>query len=149
MFTCQKTYSEIPFAHRQHRHDGHCAQIHGHNWSFTFTFGCERLDECGFVVDFGKLKPLRSWIEENLDHACVFNQDDPLLDDFIQLKDANGNSVFKPFVVEQCSSEGIARHLYCVTEPMIQEMTKGRAFLISVMVKEDVRNSAIYSPDRS
>ncbi len=149
MFTCQKTYSEIPFAHRQHRHDGHCAQIHGHNWSFTFTFGCERLDECGFVVDFGKLKPLRSWIEENLDHACVFNQDDPLLDDFLQLKDANGKSVFKPFVVEQCSSEGIARHLYGVAKPMIQDMTKGRAFLISVMVKEDVRNSAIYSPDRS
>ena len=149
MFTCQKTYSEIPFAHRQHRHDGHCAQIHGHNWSFTFTFGCERLDECGFVVDFGKLKPLRSWIEENLDHACVFNQDDPLLDDFLPLKDANGNSVFKPFVVEQCSSEGIARHLYGVAKPMIQDMTEGRAFLISVMVKEDVRNSAIYSPVRS
>ncbi len=149
MYTCQKTYSEIPFAHRQHRHDGHCAQIHGHNWSFTFTFGCEQLDECGFVVDFGKLKPLRSWIEENLDHACVFNQDDPLLDDFLQLKDAIGNSVFKPFVVEQCSSEGIARHLYGVAKPMIQDMTKGRAFLISVRVKEDVRNSAIYSPDRS
>lgn len=149
MFTCQKTYSEIPFAHRQHRHDAHCARIHGHNWSFTFTFGCERLDECGFVVDFGKLKPLRTWIEENLDHACVFNQDDPLLDDFLQLKDGEGNYVFKSFVVDQCSSEGIARHLFSVAKPMIQDMTKGRAFLISVMVKEDVRNSAMYSPDRS
>lgn len=149
MFTCQKTYSEIPFAHRQHRHDGHCARIHGHNWSFTFIFGCEHLDECGFVVDFGKLKPLRSWIEEHLDHACVFNRDDPLLDTFVQLNEANDNCVFKPFVVEQCSSEGLAKCLFDVAKPMIQDMTGGRAFLISVTVKEDVRNSATYAPDLS
>ena len=149
MFTCQKTYSEIPFAHRQHRHDGHCAQIHGHNWSFTFTFGCERLDECGFVVDFGKLKPLREWIEQNLDHACVFNQDDPLLESILRLNEENALQLFKPFMVEQCSSEGLARHLFSVANPMIQSMTKGRAFLISVTVKEDIRNSATYAPEQS
>lgn len=147
MFTCQKTYSEIPFAHRQHRHDGHCAKIHGHNWSFTFTFGCNQLDDCGFVVDFGKLKELHAWLEENLDHACVFNQDDPLLESFMKLKDENGNSVFKSLVVEQCSSEGMAKCLFNVAKPMIQEMTGGRAFLISVTVKEDFRNSATYSPE--
>lgn len=148
MFTCQKTYSEIPFAHRQHRHDGHCAKIHGHNWSFTFTFGCERLDECGFVIDFGKLKPLRDWLDENLDHACVFNQDDPLLELFMKLNESNDLQVFKPFIVEQCSSEGLARHLYSVANPMIQDMTDGRAFLISITVREDVRNSATYTAEK-
>ena len=76
MLTCRKTYSDIPFAHRQHRHDGHCALIHGHNWAFTLTFACTAPDENGFVVDFGKLKFLRHWITTHLDHACVFNADD-------------------------------------------------------------------------
>ncbi len=146
MFTCQKTYSEIPFAHRQHRHDGHCAQIHGHNWSFTFTFGCEELDECGFVVDFGKLKPLRVWIDENLDHACVFNRDDPLLADILKINETSGCRIYKEFIVDLCSSEGLARHLYGVANPMIQEMTRGRAFLLSITVTEDARNSATYAP---
>ena len=146
MFTCQKTYSDIPFAHRQHRHDGHCAQIHGHNWDFTFVFGCESLDECGFVVDFGKLKPLREWLDENLDHACVFNRDDPLLDDILRINETSGCRIYKPYIVEVCSSEGLAEHLFGVVDPMIRDMTNARAFLISVSVTEDTRNSATYKP---
>ncbi len=82
-----------------------------------------------------------------MDHACVFNQDDPLLETFMKLKDENGISVFKSLVVEQCSSEGMARFIFNVAKPMIQDMTGGRAFLISVTVKEDFRNSATYSPE--
>ena len=78
MTTCKKIYTDIPWAHRQHRHDGHCAFIHGHNWSIAITFGATTLDENGFVVDFGKLKFLERWIDEHLDHACVFNADDPM-----------------------------------------------------------------------
>ncbi len=80
MTTCKKIYSDSPWAHRQHRHDGHCALIHGHNWSIAITFGAEALDENGFVVDFGKLKFLERWIDEHLDHACVFNAEDPMKD---------------------------------------------------------------------
>ena len=149
MFTCKKTYQDIPFAHRQHRHDGHCAQIHGHNWSFTFTFGCTELDECGFVVDFGKLKWIKAWIEENLDHACLFNEDDPLLQDILAINEQSGVKIYQPYVVDLCSSEGIARHLFEVFDPKVKEMTAGRAFLISVDVVEDAHNSAKYEPVRS
>ncbi len=148
MFTCKKTYSDIPFAHRQHRHDGHCSQIHGHNWSFTFTFGCERLDECGFVVDFGKLKPLRRWIDAHLDHACLFNRDDPHLAAILAINEAVGCRIYQPYVVDQCSSEGIARHLFDVMDPMVKEISSGRAYLLSVEVIEDSRNSATYTPTR-
>ncbi len=78
MFTCSKTYHDIPFAHRQHRHAGHCAFVHGHNWSFRFTFGAEEPDENGFVVDFGRVKFIRDWLAQHFDHACVFNRDDPM-----------------------------------------------------------------------
>ncbi len=147
MFTCRKTYSDIPFAHRQHRHDGHCAQIHGHNWSFVFTFGCSELDECGFVVDFGKLKPLKQWIDDNLDHACLFNKDDPLLEDILKINETSGKQVYKPFILDQCSCEGVARHLYGVVDPMIREMTNDRAFVLSVEVVEDSHNAATYKAE--
>ncbi len=149
MFTCRKTYADIPFAHRQHRHDGHCAQIHGHNWSFTFTFGCSQLDSCGFVVDFGKLKQVKAWIDERFDHACLFNQDDPLLEDILAINERSGIQVYQPYIVEQCSSEGLAKHLFEVVDPMIREMTSERAYLLAVQVVEDSRNSATYQPSQS
>jgi 6-pyruvoyltetrahydropterin/6-carboxytetrahydropterin synthase len=59
MLTCKKTYFDVPFAHRQHLHDGHCSFVHGHNWDISITFACDKTDENGFVVDFGKLKFLK------------------------------------------------------------------------------------------
>ena len=40
------------------------------------TFACHETDENGFVIDFGKLKYIKNWIDEHLDHACLFNQED-------------------------------------------------------------------------
>ena len=105
MFTCSKTYRDIPFAHRQHRHDGHCSYLHGHNWGIEVEFACDRLDERGFVVDFGGLAFLKAWIDEHLDHACLFAKDDPvrerLLKDYPRL--------FRPLVIDSVSTEGIAK----------------------------------------
>lgn len=140
MFTCRKTYHDIPFAHRQHRHDGHCALVHGHNWSFTITFACDEVDANGFVVDFGKLRYLRHWLETHLDHACVFNADDPL-------REVIANSApeaFKVYVMENCSSEGIARHLFAIWDPMVREATNGRAWIATIEVEEDRRNAASF-----
>lgn len=143
MLTCKKTYSEIPFAHRQHHHDGHCALIHGHNWSFTFTFGCEETDANGFVVDFGKLAFIRRWFEEHLDHACVFNRDDPLRETLVKAEP----TAWKVYVVERCSCEGLAQHVLSEVDRLVHESTSGRVFIVSVEVIEDSRNSAtVVSP---
>lgn len=96
-------------------------------------------------MDFGELKPLRDWIEDNLDHACVFNRDDPLLEEILRINETSGCRIYKEYVVDQCSSEGLAKHLFAVVDPMIREMTNGRAFLTSVAVTEDTRNSASYT----
>ena len=56
MITCTKRYDNLPFAHRQPNHEGHCSLIHGHNWSFEFEFKASKLDGNGFVIDFGDLK---------------------------------------------------------------------------------------------
>lgn len=144
MLTCRKIYADIPFAHRQHSHEGHCRFIHGHNWSIHFTFGCRQLDANGFVLDFGKLRFLKTWIEENLDHACLLNKEDPLREALT----SNTAEAWKLYVLENCSSEGIARHLYEVLDPLVREKTEERAFLVEVGVEEDSKNAAFYRPDR-
>ena len=144
MLTCKKTYTDIPFAHRQHHHDGHCALIHGHNWGISLTFGCKETDENGFVVDFGKLKYLKKWIEANLDHACLLNEDDPLREQIV----AGAPEVWNVYVLPNCSCEGLAQHIFEIFDLMIREQTGNRAFILSVEVVEDSKNSAVYAPQR-
>jgi 6-pyruvoyltetrahydropterin/6-carboxytetrahydropterin synthase len=142
MFTCSKTYSDIPFAHRQHKHNGNCSFIHGHNWSFKFTFTCEELDEKGFVVDFGDLKFIRQWLNDNLDHAYVYNANDSKTTQLLQ----EYPELFKGYAVESCSAEGLAKHVYESVLPILHEHHGERVKLISVEVMEDSKNAARYCP---
>lgn len=79
--TCTKLYQEYPFAHRQHLHAGHCSLIHGHNWDFEFAFEADNVDDNGFVVDFGRLKWIKVWLDDHFDHTLVLNEGDPFLED--------------------------------------------------------------------
>lgn len=142
MFTCRKVYQDIPFAHRQHSHPGHCSFVHGHNWSIAITFGCQERDPSGFVVDFGELHYIRNWIEEHLDHACLFNESDPLKEQIINA----APEVYKTYILPNCSSEGIAEHLFQIFQPMVLEETNGRAFISQIEIVEDSKNSATYTP---
>ena len=143
MLTCKKIYSDIPFAHRQHKHDGHCAFVHGHNWSFVLTFGCSETDDNGFVVDFGKLRYLKEWIDEHLDHACLFNEDDPKREEIL----SSGEGCWKPYILPNCSSEGIAKHLFSCFSKLVEEHESGRVFIMEIEIVEDSKNSAVYSPN--
>lgn len=143
MLTCRKVYFDIPFAHRQHMHDGHCSFVHGHNWDIAITFACDKTDENGFVVDFGKLKFIKGWIDENLDHACVFSKSDPL---WRTLHDA-APEAWKICLVDECSCEGLAKYFFEVFGKMVSEATSGRARVAAVEVSEDKKNTAKYTPD--
>jgi 6-pyruvoyltetrahydropterin/6-carboxytetrahydropterin synthase len=142
MLTCKKSYRDIPFAHRQHLHDGHCALIHGHNWTITLTFACSEPDASGFVVDFGKLKYIKAWIDEHLDHACLFNQSDA---EAARLLD-NAGELFKAYILPNCSCEGLAQHLHGVFDAMVREQSGGRAWITETEIQEDSKNSAAYRP---
>ena len=139
---CSKTYSEVPFAHRQWRHEGHCSRIHGHNWSIEVVFQCESLDKNGFVVDFGNLKFLRDWIDENLDHACLLSKDDPEMDRFEQMQNDN---LIQITTVNNASCEGIAKHIFDVFDEMIRSKTSQRAWVCKIELYEDSNNKVSYS----
>lgn len=141
MITCSKEYRDIPFAHRQHNHDGHCARIHGHNWSFKFIFGATELDENNFVIDFGKLKPLKATLEQ-FDHALVLNEDDPQLTYLQEVLESF--DLADIIVVPSASSEGLAEMLGRAAHILVQGMTDGRVSVISCTVEEDSKNSATW-----
>ncbi|NBX02235.1 6-carboxytetrahydropterin synthase [bacterium] len=143
MFTCRKVFADIPFAHRQFRHEGRCAFIHGHNWSIEIEFACKQLDQRGFVVDFGGLGFLKTWIDENLDHACLFAQADPQREALLK----NHPQLFKALVIESVSTEGIAQFLFQTFDPMVRKEFGDRAWVQQIILHEDSKNSARYQPD--
>tara|TARA_R110002012_G_scaffold36900_1_gene103921 strand:+ start:1433 stop:1873 length:441 start_codon:yes stop_codon:yes gene_type:complete len=140
MITCSKIYREIPFAHRQHLHDGQCSKIHGHNWDIKLTFGCKKLDETGFVVDFGKLKYIKKYIQDKLDHACVLSWNDPLFYEIVTV------DVYKVYTVEHASCEGIAKHLLFEFADLLKKAEGPRAWIYEIEIFEDSKNSVKYRP---
>ena len=140
MITCSKLYKDIPFAHRQHLHDGHCSKIHGHNWDIRITFGCKELDSTGFVVDFGKLKYIKKYIEDMLDHACVLSWDDPLYEEIV------APGVYKLYLVENASCEGLAKHLFEQFSDLLHMAEGQRTWIDEIEIFEDSKNSVKYKP---
>jgi 6-pyruvoyltetrahydropterin/6-carboxytetrahydropterin synthase len=140
MLAATKIYRDIPFAHRQHTHDGHCRVVHGHNWEITLEFHASELDANGFVVDFGKLKRIKDWIELHLDHKLVLSYQDPDIGVFTKHPE-----LFDITVVEACSCEGLAQVLFEAFQPIVMEASNNRAWIHSVEVREDSKNAAKYT----
>jgi 6-pyruvoyltetrahydropterin/6-carboxytetrahydropterin synthase len=142
--TCSKEYKDFPFAHRQPAHGGHCRFIHGHNWGFTFVFGCSKKDECGFVVDFGNLGVLKDWLTQMFDHTTVLNVDDPLIPRFIgdSVGALSGVDLYDLRLVPDCSCEGLAEYVFQQANEVLRKEFGGRVFIVSVTVSEDSKNFA-------
>lgn len=45
-----------------------CSRLHGHNAIVRVTLASDELDSVGFVVDYGEMKPLFNWVDEQFDH---------------------------------------------------------------------------------
>jgi len=142
-FVSTKTFSNFPCAHRQWRHDGDCALIHGYSRSFHFQFGAHTLDACGFAVDFGKLDFVKAHLEYMFDHTMLINPDDPYLDKFKEL-DELGICALRvmPYGV---GMEATAMYLCEFVDERLREITNGRCWVISVEARENDKNSAVYA----
>ncbi len=70
-------------AHRlfgQGRGGGKCWNLHGHSWWVEVDVAAPGLDDRGMVVEFGDFKhALRTFVDEELDHGCMLNIEDPLM----------------------------------------------------------------------
>lgn len=138
-FRSTKRFHNLPCAHRQHGHAGHCRFIHGYSRSVTFTFEASELDANHFVVDFGALKDLKAWLEDLFDHTLLINADDPELPTFRELHE---RGVCDLRVLPNVSMEGSARYVFDHADTLIREKTQGRAWVVKVELAENDKNSA-------
>jgi len=101
---------EFDAAHRVMRHESKCRNLHGHRYVVEVTASAPELDDLGRVIDFGEIKRIvGSWIDVQLDHGTILNEDDHDLREFVSgqgwklfLMDCNPTA--ENMVVEICNA---------------------------------------------
>ena len=139
-----KTYGHnigLSACFRQPNAHSHCKFLHGYSLAFKFTFACANLDERNWVVDFGGLKPLKKWLEDNFDHKVVLDENDPYLDTFKILENVG---LAELNLVDGVGVEMFAKHAYNFADKLVKEMTDQRCWVVSVECMEHGANSAVY-----
>ena len=122
----------------------HCHLLHGYSLQFKFTFGCDKLDNKNWAVDFGGLKPLKKWLEDHFDHKTALDVNDPHLDKFRELEKLDLVDIV---IFDGVGAEMFAKHAFDFADELIRKQTDGRCFVDSVECMEHGANSAIYRKD--
>ena len=95
------------YGHRLLGHPGKCARLHGHNARAFLTLRSETLDAHGMVADFDSvLRRMRSFVDEQLDHQLLLQEDDPLVPALRSLNEPLRALRFAP------TAENLARLLF-------------------------------------
>jgi len=119
----------------------HCHLLHGYSLAFTFTFGCDKLDNKNWAVDFGGLKPLKAWLEDQFDHKLCLDINDPHVDKFRELQDLDLAEIR---FFDGVGAEKFAEHAFNFADKLIREQTNDRCYVVRVECAEHGANSAIY-----
>jgi len=121
----------------------HCRFLHGYALAFRFTFICESLDDRGWCIDFGGLKPLRAWLHEMFDHTLLAAADDPALQTWLGLQ-AAGLAQLR--VVANVGCEAFALEAQRWAAGFVEKHTGGRVRVEQVEVSEHAANAASFMP---
>lgn len=95
-FSASHQLSGLPESHQ-------CSRLHGHNYKVEIVLQSEKLNNIGFIVDYGELKRFKEYIDNNLDHRH--------LNDVLK---------FNP------TAENMAAHFYHMSKPMWDEVVEVR-----------------------
>lgn len=157
MYQSTKTFGHdvgLSCAFRQWRAHSHCRFIHGYSLAIKFTFETKELDNCGWVVDFGGLKSLKTMMEDTFDHKLLVAEDDPAKDFLLKLGRCIPTSMGDALpaadvvVVPATGCEAFARLIYeCTEQWLLDAGFAPRCRLVSVQVSEHGANSATYLKD--
>lgn len=140
-YWCSKAFHDLPCAHRQAAHEGHCRFIHGYSRSIRVFFACDSLDENGFVVDFGSLKTLQKWLTEMFDHTMLINADDPERELFEEM---HRRGVVDLRVMPNVGMEESSRIVFEFADEMIRSRSGGRCWVFRVETHENSKNCGSY-----
>jgi 6-pyruvoyltetrahydropterin/6-carboxytetrahydropterin synthase len=119
----------------------HCQLLHGYSLQFKFTFAANELDDKNWVVDFGGLKSLKTWLENNFDHKVVITSSDPYMDTF---KDLEAKGLAELTILDGVGVEKFAYHAWKFADELVRKTTNERCRCVEVECAEHGANSAIY-----
>lgn len=146
MFSSTKTFGHevgLSCCFRQWRAESHCQLLHGYAIAVRLQFEASELDKHKWVVDFGGLKHIKEWLQENFDHTLLVARDDPKISQLLELQVA---SLARVVVLHDVGCESFARHIYDHVDAWLKiSGYKPRVQLSSVEVREHGANSAIYT----
>jgi 6-pyruvoyltetrahydropterin/6-carboxytetrahydropterin synthase len=143
-FYSTKTYGHnigLSAVFRQPQAQSHCQFLHGYSLAFKFTFGCDELDYKNWAVDFGSLKPLKAWLEDQFDHKVCLDLSDPHINEFKRLEEL-GLAELTYF--DGVGAEKFAEHAFKFADQLVRDATDGRCYCVKVECAEHGANSAIY-----
>ena len=138
-----KTYGHevgLSCAFRQWRDDRHCCFVHGYALSIRLEFAATVLDERGWVVGFGSLRPIERWLRDTFDHTLCIAEDDPARACFTALAEAG---LCQLRILPAVGCEAFARHVFEHVHRWLEgEGLSPRVCLTRVEVREHGANSA-------
>jgi 6-pyruvoyltetrahydropterin/6-carboxytetrahydropterin synthase len=103
------------------------------------TFAANQLDERNWVVDFGGLKPFKTWLEDTFDHKLLIASDDPKL-----CHDWVDSEIAEVRILPATGCEAFARLCFEHLEQWLVESGYApRVWLNSFEVMEHSGNSAL------
>ncbi len=106
-------------------------------------FEAAELDVCNWVVDFGSLKGIKSWLEHTFDHTLLVAEDDP---ERVILAELHDRDIVNIRFVPSTGCEAFAQLVYEEADKwLFNTGLKPRVKLVSVEVREHGTNSAIYT----
>lgn len=141
---------EIDAAHRVPDHGSKCRSLHGHRYVIEAT--CQGTlhaagEQKGMVLDFGFLKDAMVEVIHNpCDHGLILSEHDPLLKMLREqpsVWDTYGISKVVG-VTDSPTAEVLARVWHAALEPLVEERSRGLAFLASLKVWETPNCFAVY-----
>lgn len=129
-------------AFRQWRaNHSHCKFVHGYRLVAKFWFGCNKLDDKNWVVDFGGLKGLKTILENQFDHTLCIASDDPLIEEFRKLHTLG--AVDLRVMENGVGIERTAEWCLKAADAFVRNLTSNRCWVTRVEVWEHEKNSAI------
>jgi 6-pyruvoyl-tetrahydropterin synthase len=148
-----KVYKYLPCGHAQFFDQeadgspGECASIHGYDRSVEFTFAGE-IDNMGWMIPFGELKAVKTFLEYYFDHVTVLPANDPRLHLVTEELTVPGGllgtvRILPSGVSMEMSSVFIWEHV----NHYIYKITNGRCYVERVRVYEHDRNDAMVEVD--
>jgi 6-pyruvoyltetrahydropterin/6-carboxytetrahydropterin synthase len=141
-----KITKEINFCcgHRITEHEGHCKNIHGHNYKLIVTISPKTeyfLDEKGRVIDFSEIKKLvKNWIDEKWDHAFIaYEKDEKIIKNLNSLNlDGFAQKIY--IMDTNVTAENMALHLLGIFNVLFMDLN---VYVSKVELFETPTSSAI------